>query len=315
MKVDGEVEAVSREGELGAPGGHVWIKLKENSQTYLAPITVAATVRKGQQVVLECVQSHFGLKVQSVAAPGKTEGSQAIVSAPALTIEQLAERILELKAKCKQALAQGLLDFKWIVGKEISVARVQQDSATFRSLGEQTGIDFTDLARCVQFYQKYPNKDYGVLPWRKVIADLPASKELLRPLPVNAPATPEELVEAYRPERKPLPRSESKPALQMRRILNILHIDHVTEQPIPVEGAQGRPITYIADFLIGTLIVEVDSALHDPDKDQERDAALRKANYDVLRFPDSQVAAAYDLIIQLETTVHAKPAEALEVRA
>jgi very-short-patch-repair endonuclease len=95
----------------------------------------------------------------------------------------------------------------------------------------------------------------------------------------------------------------------MRRILNTLHIDHLSEEPIPVETARG-PITYIADFLIGSLIVEVDSALHDPDRDQERDAALRKASYDVLRFPDSQVAAAYDLIIQLEARIHGKPLEA-----
>lgn len=308
MKIDGEVEAVSREGKLGAPGGHVWIKLKGNSQTYLAPITLAATIREGQQVVLQCVESHFGPKVQSVVAPGKTEGSQAIVSAPALTIEQLAERILELKAKCKQALAQGLLDFKWEVGREICQTRLTNDSS-YRDLETKTGISYEDLRCCAKFFEKFPNRGYELKAWRKVIAELSASNELPRPLPVNAPATPEELVEAYRPEPKPLPRSESKPALQMRRILNTLHIDHLSEEPIPVETARG-PITYIADFLIGTLIVEVDSALHDPDRDQERDLALRKANYDVLRFPDSQVAAAYDLIIQLEARIHGKPLEA-----
>jgi len=96
---------------------------------------------------------------------------------PSSTLEQLAERILELKSKCKEAFAQGLLDFKWEVGREISAVRVQQEPATFRELEKLTAIRNDELVRCVQFYKKYPNRDYELKAWRKVIAELPASKE------------------------------------------------------------------------------------------------------------------------------------------
>jgi hypothetical protein len=316
VKVDGEVEAVSREGELGAPGGHVWIKLKENSQTYLAPITVAATIRKGQQVVLQCVESHLGLKVQSVAAPAKTEGYEALL-----------ERCQNIVAQTRRS-ALDYIKANWELGKELVNIPREQGEATVKRLAADLAVSYGQLYHCMKFAEKFPEfkaverqfvPSVQNLTWRGLRASLYEKRQVAKgkestgepkQLPSNPAATAEELVEAYRPERKPLPRSESKPALQMRHILNILHIDHVTEEPIPVEGARG-PITYIADFLIGTLIVEVDSSLHDPDSDQERDEALRKANYAVLRFPDSQVAAAYDLIIQLETTVHGKPLEAL----
>jgi hypothetical protein len=98
----------------------------------------------------------------------------------AATLERLAERILELKAKCKDTLAHSLLDFKWNVGREIFVVRGGQEPETFRDLEKRTGIDFRDLARCVQFYEKYPKQDYELKAWRELRAELPAGKELAK---------------------------------------------------------------------------------------------------------------------------------------
>jgi len=101
----------------------------------------------------------------------------------ATTLEHLAKRILELKFKCKEAFAQGLLDFKWQVGHEISAVRVQQEPATFRELEKLTAIRNDELVRCVQFYKKYPNHDFDLKAWRKVIAELPAGKEPVKESP------------------------------------------------------------------------------------------------------------------------------------
>jgi hypothetical protein len=92
-------------------------------------------------------------------------------------LERLAERILELKAKCKETFAQGLLDFKWEVGREISVSRGKQEPATFRELEERTGIDHVELFRCVKFFAKFPSKGYELKAWRELRAELPAGKE------------------------------------------------------------------------------------------------------------------------------------------
>ena len=106
------------------------------------------------------------------------------VTAPASTLEQLAERILELKAKWKAGFAESLLDFKWHVGQELSVARRATDDESFRVLEAKTGIDHSELHRCVQFYEKYPSHGYELKAWRKVIAELPAGKE---PAPETKP--------------------------------------------------------------------------------------------------------------------------------
>jgi hypothetical protein len=93
------------------------------------------------------------------------------------TIEQLAEKIITLKAQWKDRFASDMLEFKWTVGREISAARGQQDPQTFRELEEKTGINNAELVRCVQFYKKFPNKGYELKAWRDLRAELPAGKE------------------------------------------------------------------------------------------------------------------------------------------
>jgi hypothetical protein len=78
-----------------------------------------------------------------------------------------------------------MLEFKWIVGREISAYRGKQDPQTFRDLEKQTGITDTELVQCVQFYAKYPKRDYALKAWRELRAELPASKE---PRPEAKPA-------------------------------------------------------------------------------------------------------------------------------
>jgi len=95
----------------------------------------------------------------------------------ATMLEQLAERILKLKAEWKDRFARDMLEFKWTVGREISAYRGKQDPQTFRELEEKTSITDTELVQCVQFHAKYPKRDYDLKAWRQLRAELPAGKE------------------------------------------------------------------------------------------------------------------------------------------
>ncbi len=80
-------------------------------------------------------------------------------------LEELAKKIIELKENFQVNALNGLLDLKWNIGKELLVSRVTQE--TYRFLGNKTGIHYRELQRDVKFYEKYPNKDYPQLAWRK----------------------------------------------------------------------------------------------------------------------------------------------------
>jgi hypothetical protein len=75
-------------------------------------------------------------------------------------------------------LRRDLLQFKWVVGREIAVSRVKHDNATFRQLGERTGINYVELFRCQHFYQKFPDEAYPLKPWRSIVAELPGHTEI-----------------------------------------------------------------------------------------------------------------------------------------
>lgn len=117
-------------------------------------------------------------------------------------------------------------------------------------------------------------------------------------LPSNPAATPEELLKAYDPRRKPLPRSESKPALQCREILTWLKWDFVSEKEFNVTTERG-PRTYIADFFAYHRILEVDSELHDPDKDEQRDKDLLTLGFKTERFLDTDIAITHKTLSRL----------------
>jgi hypothetical protein len=108
------------------------------------------------------------------------------VDLPAVVdLEGLVQRILDLRSSVRINLRRELLAFKWLVGKEISefrlldspTVRVQWKSSTYLELSKQVGIRDDELVRCVQFYQKYPNQDYELRPWRRIIAELPVVDE------------------------------------------------------------------------------------------------------------------------------------------
>jgi len=225
----------------------------------------------------------------------------------------LAERICDLKLHCKQRVLEELLDLKWKVGEAVTVARVQQNDLAFRELGDKTGIDYTDLARSVKFYNMYPDGNYPLKPWRQHIVEFSAKREtesphikqiessdqsVIKQLPSNPPATPEELRHAYDPRREPLPTSESKPALLFREILTWLHIPHISEKELNVTTDRG-PRTYIADFFANHTILEVDSELHDPDKDEQRDKDLLALGFETERFLDSDIAITHKTLSRL----------------
>lgn len=105
---------------------------------------------------------------------------------PSLNI--LAERILALKEQWKQHFIEGLLEFKWSVGKELFVQRVECNSLTFRELEKKTEISSTELFYCFHFYSKYPHHDYPVMAWRETVKALPyndGDERVFMPNPFN----------------------------------------------------------------------------------------------------------------------------------
>jgi len=126
-------------------------------------------------------------EVHRIPAPVDSNPDPTTLPLPsdASTLEQLAEKILKLKAQWKDKFASDMLEFKWTVGREISAYRGKQDPQTFRDLEKQTGITDTELVQCVQFYAKYPKRDYALKAWRELRAELPAGKE---PVTESTPA-------------------------------------------------------------------------------------------------------------------------------
>jgi N6-adenosine-specific RNA methylase IME4 len=58
-----------------------------------------------------------------------------------------------------------------------------EDSRNFRRLQALTGIDFRELAKCVFFYRRFPNKDYPIQPWRELRSPLSLPANIPLPLP------------------------------------------------------------------------------------------------------------------------------------
>ena len=96
--------------------------------------------------------------------------------------------------------------------------------------------------------------------------------------------------------RKSARRMRREPTFNERALWNLLRDRRL-------EGLKFRrqvPIgPYIADFLCfeRRLIVEADGPFHDPERDAVRDAWLREQRFRVLRFPNSQVSAYPDAVL------------------
>jgi len=199
----------------------------------------------------------------------------------------------------------------WQVGKLLLEVPSKYGDGTMLRLARDLNKNKSELYACREFAEKEPDFgafearfstsrkfEMGLPPWseiRKGLYEPRKPTSLPTALPINPSATPDELRRAYDPRREPPPTSESKPALMFREILNWLQINHISEKELHVTTEHG-PRTYHADFLVGRHILEVDSELHDPDRDEQRDKDLKTLGYDTVRFRDTEIQAAHKLL-------------------
>lgn len=301
--VEGEVEAISKEGQIGAGAGHCWVKLK-NGETYLANVLQTVSLKEGQ---------HIKFTYQAGGGAGLAAQITQILPTEEATFsgyEGVVNRCRELITQAKRT-ALDFIKSRWALGKELLDVPRKYGEGTITKLAADLGVKEKLLYDCMKFAERYPQFEVreleklgDSLAWRSMRRQFSSADEnSTGNLPSNPTATPDELVEAYDPKRKPLPRSETKPELQMRSILEELGIKHVSQEPITAETKRG-PTVYMADFVIKhNLILEVDSPLHKPDRDQERDEALRKAGYHTIRFESKQIESAFNLINRLKRAV------------
>jgi hypothetical protein len=52
-------------------------------------------------------------------------------------------------------------------------------------LEERTGINHSELVRCAQFYNKYPNRDYLLKAWREHVKELPLKPDSEQSFPTS----------------------------------------------------------------------------------------------------------------------------------
>ena len=98
-------------------------------------------------------------------------------------LQDLANKILALKEKYGKSIIKDFLECKWNIGRELCVTRDTSD-ATYRTLERLTSIPFSELRRCVVFYEKYPEQNYELKAWRQHVAELPEIKDELPLVPL-----------------------------------------------------------------------------------------------------------------------------------
>ena len=306
MNIQGKVETTSKEGELGAPQGYYWIKLADMDIL----ISITMTVKVGEQLSIEAINTNLGLRAQRI---------EKIDSPEAGDYSKLVSECKEIISRFKKS-AEETARAIWDLGKRIEKVETQYGQGTVKKLSTDLEIHERQLYYCIQFAEKYPRFDLvsrdfehrsksDTFPaWTQIRSSLaeprkstslPTGKPTALPtpsqLPINPPATPGEIRHAYAPERAPLPTEGNKPARLFREILNWLQINHISEEELHVTTEHG-PRTYHADFLVGRHILEVDSELHDPDRDEQRDKDLKTLGYDTVRFRDTEIQAAHKLL-------------------
>jgi hypothetical protein len=99
-----------------------------------------------------------------------------------------------------------------------------------------------------------------------------------------ASKTPEERLAHVQPALAARGRHMSRCEVAIAAALVYLEVPHEREVVL-----LGR---YVVDFLVGTLVIEVDGAYwHDPERDEARDLALSDAGYLVVRIPEERALA------------------------
>ena len=298
MKVSGRIEAISKEAEHNAPSG--WYLARLGGQDIL--VQVGMTVGKiGETVEVECVGSKIGLKAQSIT---KIDSTSITAHNDYTSLYNECKEIIERTKKSIWDLGKRLLDVETSYGK-----------GTIQRLAKDLHVSDSYLYNSIRVAEKYPTveKFHAVenLPIEKIVKSTvekprssgkTVSTNVPAPLPVNPSATPQELEQAYKGHQKtPLPKEDSQPERQMRFILETVKglPAWTSQDPITIDEK-----TYHADFLVGNrLVIEVDSDLHNPDKDCERDKALAKAGYETRRFNTVQIQIVHDFLMKLTAPV------------
>jgi len=232
--------------------------------------------------------------------------------------DQLLARCKPLVASAKQHATDCVKD-NWELGKQLLNVETTYGEGTISKLAKDLTVHPSHLYKCIQFAEQLPQFSaikispildrVENLTWTEIRKRLGEPRKsaalptkLPTALPINPPATPEELRHAYDPRREPPPKSESKPALLFREILTWLQIPHVSEKEIQVSTERGSR-TYIADFFAYHRILEVDSELHDPDKDEQRDKDLLTLGFKTERFLDTDIAITHKTLSRLREII------------
>lgn len=101
---------------------------------------------------------------------------------PVNDLDYLAERIIELTVSFHLNQLKNLLQYKWLVGKQIFDTRVKNvipkdNDATYQQLEKKTGINYRELQRDTQFYENFPDESYPQISWRKILDQLGVHEE------------------------------------------------------------------------------------------------------------------------------------------
>lgn len=296
--VQGEIEAVSKENEFAAGPRFCWVKLKDGD-SYLANVLQTIALKPGEPIKFTCQQSRGGLQIVQILTSEEHEVSG---------YDGLLSRCRELVAQAKHSGVE-FIKASWRLGKEISKIPRERGEGTIKKLAEDLDVGFDYLYRCIRLVERFPDADANFmtviksLTWRELTG--PAEKKPeTSALPVNPSATPAELVESYNTERKRPPTSGGKPELQTFSLLvKELNLNILYQQPVTIPAGKGHhPQSYILDFCNSakTIDIEIDSDLHNPDDDAERDKNLKKIGIHTVRIPGSDILTTYKTIKALK---------------
>ena len=308
--VQGEIEAISKENELQAGPNFCWLKLK-NGQTFLANVLQAATLKVGEPIKFTYQESRAGPRITQVLEKKEVEPSG---------YDGLLNRCRGIVTKAKQSAVE-FIKAKWELGKELSSLPQEYGTSTIERLSVDLGLSVSTLRHCIGFALRFPQFDpkkiataYGfeedALSWRKVRLPVPTENDTAVPnLPSNPAASPAELVKSFDPRHKPPPTSGGQPELQTFSLLvKELKLKILYQQPVTIPtGKGGHPQSYVLDFCNSarTVDIEIDSDLHDPDDDAERDKNLKKIGIETVRIPGADILTTYKTIKALKKVAEA----------
>jgi very-short-patch-repair endonuclease len=309
LSVSGKVEKVSKVGEreLGLVAGIYLVTIAGQDIRFPEGLHV----RPGDNVTVQTVRSKDGALAQSV---------EKIDSTDITAHNDYAGLLAECKTIVERAKksAEDFVKANWELGRRLVGAETTYGEGTVQKLADDLGVSKTYLYNCIGVAEKYKEpitftKFHSVenLTWKGLVKSTvnhprsaqPVIKESATPsLPHNEPATPQELVEAYRtgPPKGP-DTKDTGPELQLRYILENLKDfpSFVTQLPVETKNKPRVPDVLV----LSQLDIEADSKFHDPDDDKERDEDLRSVGIETLRLNSVRIQVAHDVIKDIRQAV------------